>query len=430
MRSARVALLASGLVTMALVLVTSPGCLNEGGLFVNGVDGGPGSGGTLPTGGGLGRTGGSAVMTGGQIATGGVIGTGGQINEIGGAGIMGGAGNTAAGGKATGGAATGGHATGGLATGGAGTGGIATGGLGAGGAAMGGAATGGSGGVGTGGAGTGGCGPVCDLVCPQGYVPDSHGCPTCMCKPPVCPAIKCTTTCPYGVQKDANGCDTCTCLPPPPCTAAECGAKPNAPTFDCPRGGQTATHCARKDDGLCAWFFDGCTGGSCGNLTCESACLTSYARGADGCTTCTCSGPTACDGCFGGGAPTTACDDGTPAGYVCERYNWGGGIGGPGAMCSLVSRTCPTVTSSSTCSRITTATSCNANDSCLWLDAGCKPPALGATGCYARREMGCTSDNDCGGSRVCVQRNINPCVGTDPAHCASCAVTVSLCLAP
>jgi len=430
MRSARVALLTSGLVTMAFVLVTSSaGCLNEGGLFINGLDGGPASGGLGPTGGGPGRTGGAST-TGGQVATGGVTASGGQVSNTGGAGVTGGAapggaGNSATGGKGTGGAATAGHGTGGLATGGLATGGVATGGSATGGTATGGVAMGGAGG----GAGGAGCGPTCDLACPQGYVLDSHGCPTCMCKPPICPALKCTAPCPYGAQKDANGCDTCTCLPPPACSAADCGAKPNAPIFDCPRNGQTATHCARKDDGTCAWFFDGCTGGTCGALTCESACLTSYARGSDGCTTCTCSGATACDTCFGGGGPTTTCDDGTPAGYICERYSFGG-VGSPGGTCSLVSRSCPVVTSSSTCSRITTATACAANDSCIWLDAGCKPPALGATGCYARREMGCTSDNDCGGSRICVQRNVNPCVGTDPAHCASCAVTVSLCLAP
>jgi len=157
--------------------------------------------------------------------------------------------------------------------------------------------------------------------------------------------------------------------------------------------------------------------------------LTNYARDAQKCTTCTCSGATACDTCIGAqpGA-TSTCDDGSSAGFVCERTS--GGLGGPAAFCSYASRSCPTVTSSTTCERLKTQTSCDGNDNCIWLSSGCKPPALGATGCYPRRDLGCASDDDCSGARICVQRNINPCVGTDPVNCASCGVTISLCLMP
>jgi hypothetical protein len=154
--------------------------------------------------------------------------------------------------------------------------------------------------------------------------------------------------------------------------------------------------------------------------------LSGYQRNSDQCTTCGCVAPLACDTCQGppSQAPVTQCDDGTEAGNVCVR----GGMGpGPSSGCNRVRRTCPTVPSSA-CSRFSASNTCGAHSDCVWLVSGCSAPALEATGCYAVKEVGCQSDNDCGNGQSCVQRNINPCQGIDTAHCASCAATISVCV--
>nr|XP_022339058.1 BPTI/Kunitz domain-containing protein 4-like [Crassostrea virginica] len=57
------------------------------------------------------------------------------------------------------------------------------------------------------------CGPVCAIFCPNGNVLDKFGCPTCRCKPPICPLVLCARPCPNGVIVDKNGCSTCRCKP-------------------------------------------------------------------------------------------------------------------------------------------------------------------------------------------------------------------------
>jgi len=59
------------------------------------------------------------------------------------------------------------------------------------------------------------CGENCYMYCPNGYVKDARGCPTCKCAGPAgtCPTMDCgSRSCVGGYAKDTNGCPTCICL--------------------------------------------------------------------------------------------------------------------------------------------------------------------------------------------------------------------------
>ncbi len=205
---------------------------------------------------------------------------------------------------------------------------------GSGGATGSGGVTGGAGHPGGGSTGAGGhaaCGPVCDIYCEYGNVPDANGCPTCKCNPPpttaacttqecgpegtyagpnclgtiipgtcsrgadgkcawsaptcksICPAIACAFACPYGAAPpDANGCPSCACN-------------------RCPNGYHEV---------------------ACDTIACAQDCVYGYERGTDGCSTCTCrKAPT----CAGPAATCVYCPFGYRAGpngcSTCECEN-------------------------------------------------------------------------------------------------------------
>lgn len=94
------------------------------------------------------------------------------------------------------------------------------------------------------------CGPVCAIFCPNGNVLDERGCPTCQCKPTMCPLLKCKA-CPTGNKKDADGCDTCECNPSPACAPSDCPPGLPRPPI-CPEAPADIT-CQRSADGKCSW---------------------------------------------------------------------------------------------------------------------------------------------------------------------------------
>jgi hypothetical protein len=354
------------------VALTPAGCLDRGGLDPLPDAGGANdsgwasdsraSGGSNGTGTGGAATGGKGAGSGsgGASTSGGAPGSGGAKMGTGGSTSSGGRPGTGTGGRAGSGGAT--------ATGGA---------------------------KGTGGApGTGGktmCGPVCDIFCPHGNVPDANGCPTCKCNPmPNCPQIKCAMDCPHGYAKDEKGCQTCTCNPDPmACTPAECGTMPPVDNIVCPAGASAPAAdpvpgdvaivapftCARDASGKCVWLSTGCR--VCPTIACQP-CPNGYEIGPDGCSSCVCK-------------PTTT--------SVCGSYNSAG--------------------------------ACAADMSCTWLQPGCTEPALAAAGCFARASVGCTTDASCGAGHQCLKRTVNPCAGMGTGNggtaCAACAMTVMIC---
>jgi hypothetical protein len=169
-------------------------------------------------------------------------------------------------------------------------------------AAMGGQPGGGPGGAsGTGGASptvdggssadTVACGPVCAIFCPNGYVADERGCPTCTCKPPAA------------------------------CEKADCGLAPGAPNIMCSDGSIGGPICERSAEGRCGWTFRECPapppGDPCTSITTAVLCaLDASCRWLEpGCT-----GPKLGDaGCYSksrvGCSDTTPCD----AGRKCTK---------------------------------------------------------------------------------------------------------------
>ncbi|XP_035659278.1 uncharacterized protein LOC118404317 [Branchiostoma floridae] len=52
---------------------------------------------------------------------------------------------------------------------------------------------------------------LCVGSCDTGYARNEHGCLTCECNTPDCPAMTCDLDCPGGLAKDAYGCELCQC---------------------------------------------------------------------------------------------------------------------------------------------------------------------------------------------------------------------------
>ncbi|XP_078584663.1 uncharacterized protein LOC144866844 [Branchiostoma floridae x Branchiostoma japonicum] len=52
---------------------------------------------------------------------------------------------------------------------------------------------------------------LCVGSCDTGYARNEHGCLTCECNTPDCPAMTCDLACPGGLAKDAYGCELCQC---------------------------------------------------------------------------------------------------------------------------------------------------------------------------------------------------------------------------
>jgi hypothetical protein len=163
------------------------------------------------------------------------------------------------------------------------------------------------------------CGPVCDIYCAYGNVPDANGCPTCACNPPPadpCATVKCAagshcdsgkcvsdgvscggligTPCPglgKCVDDPRDGCDpaaggadcpgicscvqnvlciatdvfdsspsVCGCVPAPnPCPPEKCpGPAPASPTTICADGTTAGPTCALDASGACAWKVTTC----------------------------------------------------------------------------------------------------------------------------------------------------------------------------
>ncbi|XP_002157818.3 BPTI/Kunitz domain-containing protein 4 isoform X1 [Hydra vulgaris] len=83
------------------------------------------------------------------------------------------------------------------------------------------------------------CGPTCRMFCPNGYVLDGNGCPTCRCNnQPKCGPV-CMIYCENGNVLDARGCPTCSCYKIPKCVAdlyslKDETFKPECPKLKCP----------------------------------------------------------------------------------------------------------------------------------------------------------------------------------------------------
>lgn len=225
------------------------------------------------------------------------------------------------------------------------------------------------------------CGPICDIFCPNGNVIDDRGCPTCKCKPVVCPLALACSPCPYGSKKDDKGCETCQCNPPPQCNPVTC-------KIACPNGFETGA--------------DGCPICACKPATCEQR---------------ECGGPPP-------GAPLIKCWDGSIGGPVCERTNEG--------RCAWIFRQCPDQPSD--CAAAHDANTCDAKAACRWLEPGCTEPKLPSAGCFDKALIGC-GDGLCPAGKTCLKRVINPCAGAKAGivappvdACAVCGVTVAICL--
>jgi hypothetical protein len=121
------------------------------------------------------------------------------------------------------------------------------------------------------------CGPVCAIFCPNGNVLDDNGCPTCRCKPVICPAIACVPVpCPAGFATDADGCPSCTCKPVA-CDKQECGGPPpGAPSIKCDDGSIAGPVCERNKSGQCSWVFRQCpdVADPCAKAADAAACAT------------------------------------------------------------------------------------------------------------------------------------------------------------
>jgi hypothetical protein len=228
-----------------------------------------------------------------------------------------------------------------------------------------------------------GCGPVCAIYCPNGNVLDERGCPTCSCKPPSCPQIRCEDNkCKHGYANDANGCPTCTCNPKP-------GCKP---------------------------------------VTCKLACPDGFATDDQGCEICMCKPPAACTtaDCTGPapGAPNVMCSDGSIGGPVCDRVAGGDG------KCVWQIRSCPEPPAPE-CAGAITAVTCNLAPRCRWLEPGCTEPKLTAAGCYPRAQIDCDqTGHACPAGTTCQERSVNPCpsVLPLPGICSACGELLHLCL--
>jgi hypothetical protein len=141
----------------------------------------------------------------------------------------------------------------------------------------------------------------------------------------------------------------------------------------CPDGGTAGPVCSRGSNGKCSWTITSCQT-VCPPIACLVACPYGSRRDANGCDTCDCLPAPDC----------TAHGD---------------------------------------------AASCQADTSCTWLVPGCGTPALASQGCYARTDVGCTSDSSCSGGRSCLKRVVNPCPPTDGGGtCTACGLTQTICL--
>jgi hypothetical protein len=292
----------------------------------------------------------------------------------------------------------------------------------------------GQGGSGQGGAGGGGCAsPVCNAACVAGYVhaTDANGCCTCV---PACPDTGCTLACPNGYQTDANGCGICACKPPPICRPLVC------PAIACPNGQATdAQGCP-----TC-----GCRT-TCGSTSaCFLYCQYGFQHDASGCQVCACNTgectAAECNGGVAGGGsgsgaayPAPACPGGPPI-SSCQRS--------PDGVCRWVTQ-CPGL-----CTGGHDPATCGGMPGCVWIEAGCRAPALG-TGCYERTLLDCAArGGQCPAGKTCQQRSTRFCVGNtvppplagvaadqpggadriappaDPvAPCQSCPAPLSICL--
>jgi len=163
----------------------------------------------------------------------------------------------------------------------------------------------------------------------------------------------------------------------PSCAPGECGnLVPGLGNLtSCPVTGDVSTspsfYCLRGTDGVCRWTTSGCPG-PCPGM-CGIACTFGNKIDVSGCVQC-------------------ACNPVTCAGHIDPQ-------------------------------------SCMNDARCNWLVPGCSDPTLATQGCYARTDIGCQSDGDCGAGRVCVVRYVNPCAfpNANGATCATCAVGTAIC---
>ncbi|HXJ19281.1 MAG TPA: hypothetical protein VMT03_03540 [Polyangia bacterium] len=149
------------------------------------------------------------------------------------------------------------------------------------------------------------CGPVCDIYCAYGNVPDANGCPTCMCKP--APTDPCATVdCSGGTHCDSGKCVS---------DGVSCGGFAGTP---CPGTGKCA------DDP-----YDGCDPAA-GGADCPGICTciqtvacpsnTTFDSSPSVCACVTSSDPCPIEKCpaqSDGLPPAKPCPDGSTSGPVC-----------------------------------------------------------------------------------------------------------------
>ena len=136
--------------------------------------------------------------------------------------------------------------------------------------------------------------------------------------------------------------------------------------------------CEQTSAGKCLWHKSTCV--VCSAVTCKIYCANGFKVGADGCPTCACNPPPP--------PPISDC-----AGYADRG-------------------------------------TCAADPMCTWLQPGCTEPALAAAGCYARSDLGCTSDAECGQGHQCLKRVVNPCPpagGPGSVACTACGLVQTIC---
>lgn len=237
-------------------------------------------------------------------------------------------------------------------------------------------------------AGGSSCGPVCDVFCEYGNVPDDQGCPTCACNPAPAP------------------CKTDECGPAPP--VVPCGADETRGDIVCARGAQ----------GACAWKVPACEKVVCPAIRCLVGCPNGTAVDEHGCQTCTCLPAPACTPKECGpapGAPDVVCGDGSSAGFVCAA--------GADGACGWQRQTC----AEAGCEARKTEARCQEAPACLWMGPFCGASAP-ATGCYASKDVACLSSKDCPAGKKCVERVVSVCSGAASMCGEGCTAPMTICL--